>query len=136
MPEDLFNRIFRSSIGFDPLQQFVTTVDFSNYPPYNITKTQDANIYALTMAIAGFAREEVDVFIEDEILHINGVKEHDETEDQLYFLHRGLSFRDFKRTFQLDKHIEVSSVSLNNGLLTIVMQENVPESARKKFNID
>jgi molecular chaperone IbpA len=129
---DLFDQIFRSTIGFDPLRQFVTTIDVSNYPPYNIEKTVDADVYALTMAVAGFSRDELDVFLEDGVLHVYGDKKAEDTNTE--FLYRGLSFRNFKRTFQLGKHIEVTNVSLKDGLLNIVLQKNVPESARRKFD--
>jgi len=130
---DLFDHLFRSTIGYEPLRQFVDSIDLSNYPPYNIEKTVDAPVYALTMAVAGFTRDEIEVFVEDDHLHINGSKVSKDTDTE--FLYRGLSFRDFKRSFQLGKHVDVTSVSLNDGLLVVVLQENVPESARTKFDI-
>lgn len=130
---DLFDQLFRSTIGYEPLRQFVDSIDLSNYPPYNIEKTVDAPIYALTMAVAGFKRDEIEVFVEDDHLHIKGNKEAQDTDTE--FLFRGLSFRNFERRFQLGKHVDVTSVSLNDGLLVVVLQENVPESARRKFDI-
>jgi molecular chaperone IbpA len=130
---DLFDQLFRSTIGYEPLRQFVDSIDLSNYPPYNIEKTVDAPIYALTMAVAGFKRDDIEVFVEDDHLHIKGNKEAQDTDTE--FLFRGLSFRNFERRFQLGKHVDVTSVSLNDGLLVVVLQENVPESARRKFDI-
>jgi molecular chaperone IbpA len=130
---DLFDQLFRSTIGYEPLRQFVDSIDLSNYPPYNIEKTIDAPIYALTMAVAGFKRDEIEVYVENDHLHINGNRQVQDTDTE--FLFRGLSFRDFKRSFKLGSNVEVTSVSLNDGLLVVVLQENVPESARKKFDI-
>jgi molecular chaperone IbpA len=131
---DIFDQIFRSSIGFDPLRTFVSTIDISNYPPYNIEKDFNKPIYTLTMAVAGFTRDSLDIYIEDGHLHING-KLDDNPETGTDFLYRGLSLRSFKRTFQLGKNVEVVSVNLKDGLLTIVLEENIPEVSRRKFDI-
>jgi molecular chaperone IbpA len=110
MPSDFLDQLLRGTIGYEPLTRWVTTFDGSNYPPYNIEKTYDANIYALTMAVAGFTRDELEVSMEEGLLTISGKKPAQDTDTE--FLYRGLSFRDFKRTFQLGKHVEVTSVSL------------------------
>lgn len=133
MPNDIFNQIFRTTIGFDPLQRFVDTVDFSNYPPFNIEKTLDANIYALTIAVAGFSKDDIEVFVEDGQLVVKAEKASEDTDTE--YLYRGLSLRNFKRYFKLGSNILVNSVSLKDGLLVVVLREEIPEAKRTKFDI-
>jgi molecular chaperone IbpA len=146
---DLFDQIFRSTIGFDPLKNFVTTTTFNNYPPFNIFKTsfldeernhQDAG-YRLEMAVAGFEKDEIEVYIEDGLLFVKGrIIPANERDPNTYdieheYLYRGLSFRDFERTFQLGKNVEVVQVSMINGLLLVDLKETLPEVKRKTFDI-
>lgn len=139
---DLFDQIFRSTIGFDPLKNYVTSTSFNNYPPFNIFKTSILDekrnhldpAYRLEMAVAGFSKDMISVYIEDGLLVVKG---EDKTENKIEheYLYRGLSFRDFERTFQLGKNIEVTEVTLQDGLLSVLLKEIVPEVNRKTFDI-
>jgi molecular chaperone IbpA len=149
MPNDLFDQIFRSTIGFDPLKNYVSTATFNNYPPFNIFKTsildEERNhmdpAYRLELAVAGFKKDEIQVYIEDGLLVIKGhILSANERDPNTYdieheYLYRGLSFRDFERTFQLGKNVEVVAVNLSDGLLNIDLKETRPDVNRKTFDI-
>jgi molecular chaperone IbpA len=133
MPQDLFDRLFRTTVGFDQLADFVGHIDIGTYPPYNIEKVVDHPIYAITIAVAGFLRDELDVSMKDSILTVKGSKKHEDVKTQ--FIHQGLAFRDFKREFRLEQGVQVTNVSLSNGLLVVMIQKNEPEDNTQKFDI-
>jgi molecular chaperone IbpA len=129
-----FSPLFRSTIGFDRLARMVDTatrVDNSalSYPPYNIEKTGE-DAYRLTMAVAGFAREEIDITVHENTLIVTG-KAHNEQENGRY-LHRGIARRAFERRFSLADHIKVSGASLDNGLLHVELVREVPEAMKPR----
>ncbi|MBF0864599.1 Hsp20 family protein [Gluconobacter sp. R71646] len=100
-----------------------------SYPPYNIEKTGETN-YVLTMALAGFRPEDVDVVQEDNTLVVRGsVPEN--TRDREW-LHRGIATRAFERRFVLADHTEIDRADLVNGLLSIAIRQLVPEAARPR----
>jgi len=129
-----FSPLFRSTIGFDRLARMVDTatrVDNSalSYPPYNIEKTGE-DAYRLTMAVAGFAREEIDITVHENTLIVTG-KAQNEQENGRY-LHRGIARRAFERRFSLADHIKVSGASLDNGLLHVELVREVPEAMKPR----
>lgn len=128
----------RALIGFDQMfdqmeRRFANSVS-NNYPPHNIIKTGE-NLYEIQLAVTGFEKSEVSVTIEDNVLIIKGEKIEpviiDGQEVPIY-LHRGLATRDFVKEFPLAEHIEVSGAETKNGMLTIKLVRNVPESAKPK----
>lgn len=127
-----FAPLFRSTVGFDRFAQLFDAAANSGdvaYPPYNIEKT-DENAYRVTMAVAGFSADEVDVTWKPQELTIaakKAAKDSDAT-----YLHRGLAARDFKRTFSLADHIEVRSAALENGLLAVDLVREVPEALKPR----
>ena len=125
-----FSPLFRSTIGFDRLMQLAdaATAD-GGYPPYNIEVTGD-NAYRLTMAVAGFKPEELDVTAKEGTLTVSG-KAKQET-DQPRSLHRGIARRAFERRFQLADFIQVKSASLENGLLNVELERVVPEALKPR----
>src|SRR5947207_1913049 len=129
-----FSPLFRSTIGFDRLARLVDTatrVDSaaSTYPPYNIEKTGE-DAYRLTMAVAGFAREAIDLTVHENTLIVTGKAE---TQDENgRYLHRGIARRAFERRFSLADHIKVSGASLVNGMLHVDLVHEVPESAKPR----
>src|SRR3954470_14990919 len=128
-----FSPLFRSSIGFDRLARMVdaaTRVDNTalSYPPYNIEKTDDA--YRLTMAVAGFGRDELDLTVHENTLIVTG-KAYKEEENNRY-LHRGIARRAFERRFSLADHIKVTGASLDNGLLHVDLVREIPEAAKPR----
>ena len=129
-----FAPLFRSTIGFDRLAHLVdaaTRVDSaaSTYPPYNIEKTGE-DAYRLTMAVAGFAQDELDITVHENTLIVTG-KAKQEDENGRY-LHRGIARRAFERRFSLADHIKVEGASLDNGLLHVDLVREVPEAMKPR----
>lgn len=126
-----FSPFYRSAIGFDRLFQMLdtTTESDTGYPPYNIERTGE-NAYRITMAVAGFANDELKVEAKESTLTVSGEKKPDTT--QRTFLHRGIAARNFERRFQLADYVEVASASFENGLLNIELQRNIPERMKPR----
>lgn len=127
-----FSPLFRSTIGFDRLTRLVdaaSRVDNAAlaYPPYNIEKTGE-DAYRLTMAVAGFSPEEIDVTVHESSLLVTG-KAKKEEEDSRY-LHHGIARRAFERRFSLADHIKVVGANLDNGMLHVDLVREVPEAAK------
>jgi molecular chaperone IbpA len=129
-----FAPLYRSSIGFDNLTSLLDTVtqwDKSqpSYPPYNIELVEEDH-YRITMAVAGFEQRELDIEVENQTLTVRGRKETDE--DSRTFLHKGIAGRGFDRRFRLADHVKVSAAKLENGLLHIELQRELPEAMRPR----
>lgn len=129
----------RALVGFDTMfdqmeRRFANSVS-NNYPPHNIIKTGE-NLYEIQLAVTGFEKSEVAVTVEDNVLIIKGEKIDpalvDDQEAPVY-LHRGLATRDFVKEFPLAEHIEVTGAETKNGMLTIKLVRNIPESAKPKI---
>jgi molecular chaperone IbpA len=128
-----FAPLFRTAIGFDRLARLMDTAmsapDASTYPPYNIEKTGD-DAYRLTMAVAGFRPEELDLVVKDNTLVVSGkVKTEGQKGDMLY---RGIAGRAFERRFVLADHIVVEGAHLENGLLHVGLKRVVPEALKPR----
>jgi molecular chaperone IbpA len=129
-----FSPLFRSTIGFDRLTRLVDAanhVDSASlsYPPYNIEKTGE-DAYRLTMAVAGFSPDEVEVTVHENSLLVTGKAKKDEDEGR--YLHRGIARRAFERRFSLADHIKVVGASLDNGMLHVDLVREVPEAAKPR----
>ena len=129
-----FSPLFRSTIGFDRLARLLdsaTRVDGAApaYPPYNIEKTGE-DAYRLTMAVAGFAREEIDITVHENALTVAGKAKNGE--DNSRYLHRGIARRAFERRFSLADHIKVVGASLDNGMLHVDLVHEVPEAMKPR----
>ncbi len=113
--ENTANRYFRDS----PLNP-------SNYPPYNVLKCSDTT-YQITIAMAGFSKDDVEITIENDLLNIVGTSPGmmDGFEDM--FLHKGIATRDFKLRFSLAEHVKVADAKFLNGLLNISLTREIPE---------
>mgnify|MGYP003334850429 FL=1 len=123
---------FRNSIGidrlFDDLFRFETQSHQSNFPPYNVIKTDEDN-YIIELAIAGFKPEEIEVTMQDGYLHILGEKSN---ETEVTYLHQGISARRFTRQFKLSDYVEVKEATVENGLLTVQLQRILPETLKPR----
>lgn len=120
--------LFRRSIGFDRLNDFIDYAmqsDTPNYPPYNIEKHGENN-YRIVVATAGFRQEELDIRLENKLLTILG-KPENQSNDTIEFLHKGIARRAFKLSLRLDEYIEVQQADYENGLLIIDLQRIIPE---------
>ena len=120
--------LFRRSIGFDRLNDFIDYAmqsDAPNYPPYNIEKSGE-NRYRIVVATAGFSLEELGLSLENQLLTISGKPEVVQKETTEY-LHKGIARRAFKLSVRLDEYIEVQQADYENGLLIIDLQRIIPE---------
>jgi len=128
-----FSPLYRSTVGFDRLFDMLdhaTQVEpMTNWPPYNIEKVGEDQ-YVITMAIAGFSADEVEITQKENLLVITGQKSG--SEDGKQYLHRGIATRAFKQSFNLADHVKVTSASLDNGLLTIQLKREVPEALKPR----
>ena len=126
--------LFRSTVGFDRLSSLldnVQRVDEASlgYPPYNIEKLSE-DAYRITMAVAGFAPDEIDVVTKDGAVVVSGKAKPEEKTQT--FLHQGIARRAFERRFQLADHIKVAGANLTNGLLDIELVREVPETLKPR----
>ncbi len=131
--------LLRSSIGFDHINRLLDNSLGSNeasYPPYNIEKVSEDD-YRITIALAGFSEDDLDVTINEGVLIVSAKNNNDkEEEDDSRFLHRGIAQRSFERRFRLAETIRVIDAALENGLLTIDLRREVPEHLKpRKINI-
>lgn len=128
-----FAPLFRTAIGFDRLAGLVDTAQQAamppSYPPYNIEKTGEES-YRLTMAVAGFAEDDLDITAQDNTLIVAGrvAPEAEKTE----MLYRGIAGRAFERRFVLADHIVVENAELRNGLLHVGLKRQVPEALKPR----
>jgi molecular chaperone IbpA len=126
--------LFRSSVGFDRMMDLFESVNrldqaAPTYPPYNIEKVAD-DAYRVTLAVAGFGLDDLNVEMRDGLLIVKGAKP--EGEQKTGYLHRGIAERAFERRFQLAEHVEVRGAGLDNGLLTIDLVREVPEALKPR----
>lgn len=122
-------------LGFEQLDRLVERTQKAGsdgYPPYNIEQRGD-NAYRITLAVAGFAEEDLAITVEDSQLVVRGRQAADE--DQRVFLHRGIAARQFQRSFVLADGVEVAGADLKNGLLHIDLLRAEPETVIRKINI-
>lgn len=126
---NLIDQLFRDAIGYDTLKKFGVNVPDSKYPPHNIVKFDDER-YELSLAVAGFAREELRVTVEDGYLTITGARTRSQYSESCAVLYQGLAFRDFARAWKLGEYVEVTNVTLVDGVLTVVMEQQIPEAKK------
>ncbi len=128
-----FAPLFRTAIGFDRLAQLMDTAasaaEMPNYPPYNIEKTGE-DTYRLTMAVAGFRPEDLQMVVTDNNLVVSGPTSQEETKFEM--LHRGIAGRAFERRFVLADHMVVDGADLQNGLLHVGLKRVVPEALKPR----
>jgi molecular chaperone IbpA len=127
-----FSPLFRSSVGFDRifdlLENATRVQTLDNWPPYNIQKA-DEDQYRITMAVAGFSPDELNLTSQPNWLVVSGQKQ---GEESTQYLHRGIATRSFERRFELADHVKVKDARLDNGLLTIELVREVPEEMRPR----
>jgi HSP20 family molecular chaperone IbpA len=125
-------------LGFDEIERLIDRVGKTagdGYPPYNIERLSGpagAEVLRITLAVAGFARDQLEIQLEDKQLTIRGKQTDDKDRDYLY---RGIAARQFQRTFVLADGIEVRSADLANGLLSVDLVRHEPEKLIRKIEI-
>ncbi len=126
--------LHRFTVGFDNVSRLIDAVsrlDESavSYPPYNIERFGEDR-YRISMAVAGFTESDLDIVLKDNTLTVSGRKE--EEADASTYLHRGIASRAFERRFELAAHIKVKAASLENGLLHIDLEREIPEELKPR----
>lgn len=124
----------RALVGFDQMfndmdRRFANQLS-TNYPPHNISKITE-NLYEISIAVTGFEKDEIFVQIEQNELTIKGERK-EEDNPQIEYLHRGLALRDFERAFALAEHMKVIKAEIKNGILSIKIEREIPESAKPR----
>lgn len=121
--DDQFNRLYK-------LHDDITK-NIPNYPPYNIRKTGD-NTYQIEIAVAGFAKQDIEIELKEDTLIVRGNAATDDTDNVGTFLFKGIANRAFTRTFAIDDQIEVKDAEMFNGMLRILLERIIPEHKKPK----
>ena len=121
--------LYRTTVGFDRLFDMLDNGVRSDWPPYNIEKIGD-NDYRITMAIAGFNPDEVELTQHGPELIVIGNKQPEESDRQV--LHRGMATRNFKQVFKLADYVKVANATLENGLLAVDLVRDIPEELKPR----
>ena len=116
---------------FDDMERRYANQLGNNYPPYNIARLEE-NLYEIELAVTGFAKSEIEVTVEQDKLIIVGQRDKSDDGVTVDFLHRGLAFRDFERTFTLADHMKIQSAEIKNGVLTIRIEREIPEEMKPR----
>lgn len=124
--------LFRSTVGFDRVFNLLENAQrarsISDWPPYDIVKTGDDN-YRITVAVAGFAQDDLDITFQSNLLTITGKKGEAQADE---YLHRGIAGRPFEHRFELADHVRVTGADLQNGLLSIDLVREIPEALKPR----
>lgn len=125
--------LYRSTVGFDRLAQLLDhagSFEVPAYPPYNIERVSDDE-YRVTMAVAGFGRDDISIEVKQNTLTVSG-KKAEKSEAKGEFLHQGIAQRAFERRFQLADYVQVEGAELDNGLLHIALKREIPEAMKPR----
>ena len=135
----IFNKLITFTVGFDNVfdrfesmfdnDHFFSTTSY--YPPYNIVKTGDYT-YDIELALAGFGKKDIDVNYADSRLTIKSIKDEKAEEDADGVLHKGISKRQFSRTFTIADDVEVKGAELKDGLLKVSLEKIIPDSKKPR----
>lgn len=127
-----FTPLYRSSVGFDRVFDLLENVTRGqtpdNWPPCDIVKTSE-DAYRISMAVAGFSQDELNITTEPSLLVVTGERKEEPGGE---YLHRGIASRAFTRRFELADHVKVTGANLVNGLLTIDLQREIPEEMKPR----
>ena len=129
-----FSPLYRSTIGFDRLfnmlDQSARGEATPNWPPYNIERTGEDD-YRITMALAGFSPDEIELVQKENVLFVAGHKNADQ-QPEAEVLHRGIATRPFRQSFNLAEHLKVTNATFEHGLLTVQLKREVPEALKPR----
>ena len=126
--------LHRASIGFDQMfneleRSFANTPNSQGYPPYNIEQINDDE-YMISIAVAGFGMDNLDITKDGKILRIEGTSP--KGDEEVNYLHKGIGGRNFRREFTLADHVEVANANLELGMLNIHLVRELPEELQPK----
>jgi molecular chaperone IbpA len=130
-----FAPLYRNTVGFDRLAAMLDSVSTANtpqpaFPPYNI-ELLEKDKYRITMAVAGFGEEDIQVQTENNTLTVSASRP-EQTGEKRTYLHQGIAERNFNRQFKLADHVKVVSATLANGLLQIELAREIPEAMKPR----
>ncbi|WP_454702312.1 Hsp20 family protein [Agrobacterium burrii] len=127
-----FAPLFRSSVGFDRVFNLLENAQrarsTSDWPPYDIVKTDD-DTYRISIAVAGFTQDDLDITFQSNLLTVTGKKQEVSADG---YLHRGIAGRPFEHRFELADHVRVNGADLRNGLLSIELVREIPEALKPR----
>jgi len=125
-----FGQFSPFSVGFDEMFNTLqrASIPQSNYPPYNILKKGDT--YYIEIAMAGFNKSDINIEIEDNTLTVSAC--YRDREDDIEFVHKGISEREFYKSFALAEYVEVKKASVADGILLIELSKNIPDEQKPK----
>lgn len=127
-----FAPLFRSSVGFDRVFHLLENAQrarsISDWPPYDIVKTDD-DTYRISIAVAGFTQDDLDITFQSNLLTVTGQKQE---VSAVGYLHRGIAGRPFEHRFELADHVRVNGADLRNGLLSIELVREIPEALKPR----
>ncbi len=129
--------LYRSSVGFDRIFNLLENAQrarsTNDWPPYDIVKTDD-DTYRISIAVAGFSQDDLDITFQSNLLTVTGKKQEVPADG---YLHRGIAGRPFEHRFELADHVRVNGAELNNGLLSIELVREIPEAMKpRKISIE
>jgi len=127
--------LYRTMVGFDRMANLIDSASrldgAQGYPPYNIERVAD-DAFAIEIAVAGFAEDELDIETNENLLTVAGKKSGSDNGEERQYLHRGIAERGFLRRFQLADHVIVTAASLQNGLLRVELLRELPEAKKPR----
>jgi len=125
-----FGQFSPFSVGFDDIFNTLqrASIPQSNYPPYNIIKKGET--YFIEIAMAGFKKSDIDIQVEDNTLTISS--NYSSRENDIEFIHKGISEREFYKSFALAEYVEVKKAKMVDGILVIELEKNIPEEQKPK----
>ena len=131
-----FAPLYRSTVGFDRMFSMLDQLDsvegsVSSYPPYNIERTGE-NAYRISVAVAGFTDADLSIEVKENTLTLRGEKQANDEEKSGDVLYQGIAARTFERSFQLADYVQVKGASLENGLLHVDLEREVPEAMKPR----
>lgn len=126
--------LYRATVGFDQIADLLdrtlaSETGNTTYPPYNIEKTDD-DTWRISLAVAGFADDDLSIEVKDRSLHVSARKS--DEDDTKTYLHRGIATRAFERRFHLADHVRVTGASHENGMLHIDLVREIPEALKPR----
>lgn len=130
-----FSPLYRTMVGFDRLADMIDTAakqePAGGYPPYNIEQLGE-HAYRIELAVAGFAEGDLDIQVQENVLTIAGKRVQSSESEGRNFLHRGIAERSFERRFHLADNVEVREAELQNGLLSLRLEREIPEEKKPR----
>jgi molecular chaperone IbpA len=130
-----YTPLYRSIVGFDRLANMIDSASKADpsagFPPYNIEQLGQDD-YRIELAVAGFGEDDLTVEVQENVLTVSGRKSAATDDDAPNYLYRGIAERAFDRRFHLADHVVVENAELKNGLLSVTLRREIPESAKPR----